>query len=118
MRYLRSFFISLRHLKILLIMAAAIGTAAAKASASDAILRKEFIFETAPFPQCHASTIVEASDGTLVAAWFGGTREHHPDVGIWLSRNEQGKWTPPVEVANGTQPDGARHTCWNPVLFQ
>ena len=59
----------------------------------------------------------------LVAAWFGGTRERDPDVGIWVSRHVDGHWTPPVEVANGiqyTRPDGTvhRHPCWNPVLFQ
>src|SRR5690554_3142053 len=60
------------------------------------LLSSEFIYEEAPFPECHASTIVE-SRGTLIAAWFGGTREKHPDVGIWLSRLEGGKWTTPVE---------------------
>jgi predicted neuraminidase len=41
------------------------------------------------------------------------------DVGIWLSRHVDGKWTAPVEVANGAQEDGTtRHPCWNPVLFQ
>src|SRR5579862_7793519 len=39
------------------------------------LLKSEFIYETAPFPECHASTIVETKDGTLMAAWFGGTRE-------------------------------------------
>jgi predicted neuraminidase len=29
-----------------------------------------------------------------------------------------GKWTAPVEVANGVQADGTRHPCWNPVLLQ
>jgi predicted neuraminidase len=76
----------------------------------------EFIFETAPFASAHASTIVETRDG-LVAAWFGGTREGAADVGIWLSRHERGKWTAPVEIATGGQPDGTRHPCWNPVLF-
>ena len=28
------------------------------------------------------------------------------------------RWTAPVEVANGVQPDGTRHPCWNPVLFE
>lgn len=79
---------------------------------------QEFIYEKAPFPQCHASTIAEATDGTLVAAWFGGTREKHPDVGIWSSRRVGGKWTKPVEVANGVQSPDKRHPCWNPVLFQ
>lgn len=76
----------------------------------------EFVFETAPFASAHASTIVETRDG-LVTAWFGGTREGAPDVGIWLSRHIKGEWTPPIEVATGTQPDGQRHPCWNPVLF-
>ena len=52
------------------------------------------------------------------AAWFGGTREGSPDVGIWLSRHENGKWTAPVEVATGVQSATNRYPCWNPVLFQ
>ncbi len=91
--------------------------------AEDAVVREEFIFEKAPFKSCHASTIAELPDGTLVAAWFGGSDEGGKDVGIWLSRNVKGSWLPPVEVANGVQyrrPDGTvhRHPCWNPVLFQ
>jgi len=83
------------------------------------LLKSEFIYESAPFPQCHASTIEEASKGELVAAWFGGTRERHPDVGIWLSRNAGGQWSAPVEVTNGIQSDGTnRYPCWNPVLFK
>jgi predicted neuraminidase len=86
------------------------------------IVASEFIFETAPFRQCHASTIAETPKG-LVAAWFGGTSEKHPDVGIWLSRHVAGRWTPPVEAVNGVQDANAegspkRYACWNPVLFQ
>jgi predicted neuraminidase len=81
------------------------------------LLDSEFIFESAPFPSCHASTIVETSAG-LVAAWFGGTHERHPDVGIWLSRLADGHWTMPVEVANGVESATQRYPCWNPVLFQ
>jgi predicted neuraminidase len=77
----------------------------------------EFIFESAPFASCHASTIVETRSG-LVAAWFGGTREGADDVGIWLARRVAGKWTPPIEVATGVQPDGRRFPTWNPVLFE
>ncbi len=79
--------------------------------------KSEFIYETAPFPECHASTLAE-SKGTLVAAWFGGTKEKHPDVGIWVSRLEQGKWTTPVEVANGVASPAKRYPTWNPVLHQ
>ena len=41
--------------------------------AQSAVVKAEFIFETAPFPACHASTIAEAKNG-LAAAWFGGKR--------------------------------------------
>ena len=77
----------------------------------------EFIYEEAPFPSCHASTIVETGDG-LLAAWFGGTDEKEPDVGIWTSRLKDGKWSPPVEVANGVESPQVRYPTWNPVLFQ
>lgn len=87
------------------------------------VLNSEFIYETAPFPSCHASTIAETTKGTLVTAWFGGKYEKHPEVGVWVSRQIEGRWSAPVEVANGVQyqnPDGSvhRHPCWNPVLFQ
>ncbi|MBI5800516.1 MAG: exo-alpha-sialidase [Verrucomicrobia bacterium] len=95
----------------------------AHVTAADAVLKSEFIYEAAPFPACHASTLVEPTGGGLVAAWFGGTHEKHPDVGIWVARLERGQWTKPAEVANGIQPrkpDGTvvRHPTWNPVLFQ
>jgi len=81
------------------------------------IVNEEFIFENAPFPSCHASTIAETNSG-LVAAWFGGTREKNPDVGIWVSRRDKTGWSKVVEVANGVQGAGVRYPCWNPVLFQ
>ncbi len=70
-----------------------------------------------PTPQCHASTIAETSGG-LVAAWFAGSHEKNPDVGIRVSRLTDDGWTSPIEVANGIQEDGKRFPCWNPVLFQ
>lgn len=80
-------------------------------------VRAEFIYDTASFASCHASTIAETPAG-LVAAWFGGTEEKHPDVEIWLSRQQDAEWTPPVSVANGIQNDTLRYPCWNPVLYQ
>ena len=90
---------------------------AADLSTQPGYVAAEFIYETAPFPQCHASTIVETEDG-LVASWFGGTREKNPDVGIWVSRHRDGQWTKPVEVANGVISSKLRFPTWNPVLFQ
>lgn len=81
------------------------------------LVKAEFIFEEAPFQQCHASTIVQTRDA-LVAAWFGGTQEKDPDVGIWISRNEGDGWSPPFEVADGVQHSRKRYPTWNPVLFQ
>ncbi|WP_114782945.1 sialidase family protein [Botryobacter ruber] len=81
------------------------------------ILVEEFLYDKAPFPSCHSATIAETPTG-LVASFFGGTKERHPDVGIWVCRQENNKWTAPVEVANGNQEDGSRLPTWNPVLYQ
>lgn len=83
------------------------------------LLKSEFIYleEDVGFPSCHASTIEETGHG-LLAAWFGGTREKDPDVGIWLSRQVNGQWSSPVEVVNGVQNESLRYPTWNPVLFQ
>ncbi len=112
-----------RHVAFLLSLAISLQLAGPISAADQpGLLKSEFIYETAPFPSCHASTIAEGRDG-LVAAWFGGPREGHPEVGIWVSGQVDGKWSAPVEVANGVQyerMDGSlhRHPCWNPVLFQ
>ncbi len=36
---------------------------------------------------------------------------------IWFTRQVEGDWLQPVEVANGLQGDGSRYPTWNPVLF-
>ena len=72
----------------------------------------EFVYDTAPFPACHASTVVELANGDLMAAWFGGTGEGKPDVAIWAAKRAAGKWTEPREMVRERQ-----SPCWNPVLF-
>jgi len=124
MKHLRTIHIS-EHILCLVVFGAALGVHGAEgtatqtnATASSAVLKSEFIFEQAPFRSCHASTIAETKTG-LVAAWFGGTAEKNPDVGIWLSRHDGKGWSTPVEVANGVPTnDQPRQPCWNPVLFQ
>ena len=106
-------------------------------------LSQEFIYDGASFPSCHASTIVELQNGDLLAAWFGGQYEGHPDVKIWTSRKYYGatRWTYPVVAADGTfqkengewkmkngaelariagldSTDHGRKACYNPVLCQ
>ncbi|MGI6457877.1 MAG: sialidase family protein [bacterium] len=83
------------------------------AAEHQAIVKEEFVYTEAPFPSCHASTIVEVDSDVLLSAWFGGTGEGDPDVGIWLSRWENGSWSAPVEVAKHE-----KVPCWNPVLFK
>jgi predicted neuraminidase len=100
------------------VLLAGLVTTLAVRAPDPAILLEEFIYESGPYPSVHASTIVETPAKELVAAWFGGTRERSPDVGIWVSRREKNGWTTSVEVANGGQADGTRHPTWNPVLFQ
>ena len=72
-----------------------------------------FIFEKAPFPKCHASTLVEVEPGRLLAAWFGGKDEGAKDVQVWASRFDGSKWSAPEVL--GTEPG---QPCWNPVLFE
>lgn len=87
-------------------------------SGQTGLLKSEFIFNHNPVPSCHASTIIEANNSSLVAAWFAGSAEGKSDVSIWSSRRVAGTWTAPVKVAEGVQPDGPREPCWNPVLFR
>ncbi|MDE1193584.1 MAG: exo-alpha-sialidase [Arachidicoccus sp.] len=83
----------------------------------DGIVKDEFIYDSAPFPQCHSATIAETPKG-LVVAFFGGTKERNPDVEIKVCRLINGKWTAPVSVADGIQNDTLRYPTWNPVLYQ
>jgi predicted neuraminidase len=78
---------------------------------------RELIFQvgSVPFASAHASTIVELKDGSLMAAWFGGTAEGSPDVAIWASRvraDRRREWSFPEALAR--EPGVP---CWNPVLF-
>ncbi|WP_104383817.1 exo-alpha-sialidase [Sphingobacterium sp. HMA12] len=81
------------------------------------VIKDEFIYDTASFPSCHSATMAETDQG-LVYAFFGGTKERHPDVEIYVSRFENGNWLAPVSAADGVQPDGKRLPTWNPVLYQ
>ncbi len=76
--------------------------------------RADFVFgDDRPFRQCHASTVVQAANGNLIAAWFAGTEEKNPDVGIWGSTCANGAWAAPERLAKINE---SAH--WNPVLFR
>ncbi|MCX5644866.1 MAG: exo-alpha-sialidase [Phycisphaerae bacterium] len=93
---------------------------AARDKPSPALVQAELVFplEGRPTPGCHASTIVQTREGQILAAWFAGKDEGADDVGIWVSRLQDGQWSKPLEVANGVASPEKRFPCWNPVLFQ
>jgi predicted neuraminidase len=101
----------------LLICLATLGVNAQSQKWRSGIITDEFLYEKAAFPSCHSATIAETPTG-LVAAYFGGTKERHPDVEIYISRKVNGAWLAPVSVANGIQNDKLRLPTWNPVLYQ
>lgn len=72
-----------------------------------------FIFEKAPFKECHASTLVETEPGKLLAAWFGGDKEGAKNVQIWAAAFDGKAWSEPIVI--GSEPG---QPCWNPVLFK
>ena len=65
-----------------------------------------------PTPSCHASTVLRTENGVLIA-WFGGTADKSPDVGIYAARGENGVFGTPVRVS---REEGTAH--WNPVLWK
>ena len=112
-----SFSVVLR--RVALLASACLATSIQAASAPHpAVVSAGFIYEQAPYPSCHASTIVEMGDGHLAAAWFGGTHERNPDVCIYVARHDGRRWLEPQQVADGVQAGGERLPTWNPVLFQ
>lgn len=75
---------------------------------------KEFIYPPmVNTSSCHASTVLPLEDGSVVAAWFGGTTEGNNDVKIWVSRRENSVWSKPYSVSV----NGEELPHWNPVLF-
>lgn len=107
-------------MKFIFFWIALLGLSTVKAQESEIVIKKtEFLFEEGRFfAQCHASTLEETADGTLLASWFGGTHEGSNDVVVWGAGFRNGRWTDPVVWADGKQADGTQQPCWNPVLFR
>jgi predicted neuraminidase len=82
------------------------------------MVTSSLIMEQPPFPASHASSLVELPGNQLMAAWFSGPHESSPLVTIWLSTWQKGKWSTPVEIADGVVNNSLRYACWNPVLFR
>jgi predicted neuraminidase len=80
------------------------------------ISASQFIYDSASFASCHASTIVETPKG-IMAAWFGGKFEGDRDVNIYASWFVNNVWSTPVQIADGFINDSTRYACYNPVLY-
>jgi predicted neuraminidase len=89
-----------------------------KTNGQAVLVKSEYITDNPPFTSCHASTIVEVDSNKFLAAWFAGSYEGAPDVGIWISMNVNGKWNDPIEIVSAKINNTLRIACWNPVLFK
>ncbi len=67
------------------------------------VVERGFLYDGAVPPTCHAATIVEADNGDMIAAFFGGTHEGHPDSNIWMCRRQKkdSAWTTPQVLCDG-----------------
>ena len=82
------------------------------------VLESQLVLHDQPFSACHASTLVETGNGTIMAAFFGGSYEGASDVCIWGIRQTNGGWSAPFRLADGNSGDNNSFPCWNPVLFK
>jgi len=60
----------------------------------------------------HASTVLPLSNGHVLVAWFGGSRESKNDVSIWLAEKDENGFSEARCVASTMEAH------WNPVLFE
>lgn len=77
------------------------------------VIREYIMEEDREFDSAHASTLIELSDGGVMAAWFGGSWEKGADVAIWIAKRVNGVWSKPHKIE-----DERAIAMWNPVLFK
>lgn len=75
------------------------------------LVQKEFIYERLPgYPSAHGSSVARRENGELIAAWFGGSHENHPDTVVLFARKPAGvaEWQDvrPVQGMNDPKPYG------------
>ena len=76
------------------------------------------IFEqdSGPWSGGHAATIVQTTEGTIIAAWRRDN-DRVPNNEAWMSTFQNGRWTLPRIIATGSE-SGDDYTLENVVLFQ
>jgi predicted neuraminidase len=74
--------------------------ARAHATAAQAFFKEEPVNPDSASPMSHVASICELSDGTMVTAWYAGSREGARDVAIYLSRRgaADARWSPPRAI--------------------
>lgn len=74
----------------------------------------EALLPPGPYKTAHAPALLELNDGTLLCAWFAGSYEGSPDVGIVCARLEKdgAHWSEPVPISR--DPERSEQ---NPSLF-
>ena len=78
-----------------------------------ALTREHVFADDRPFKECHSSSLVQLSNNRFLVVWFAGTKEGHPDTGVWGSIRTASEWSPPRLLAKiGPVPHG------NPVVFK
>ncbi|MCX8037542.1 MAG: exo-alpha-sialidase [Candidatus Sumerlaeia bacterium] len=72
--------------------------------------------ESGPWSGSHAATIVQTTDGTIIAGWRRDI-DRVSNNEAWMSTYENGRWTLPRILATGSE-SGDDFTLENVVLFQ
>lgn len=94
------------------------------------VLERGFLYDTPVPPTCHAATVTETPKGELIAVFFGGSYEGHPDSNEWICRRKKNSaWSAPEILTEGTRNKYTekafdydtvqcdRKPCYNPVLY-
>jgi len=100
---------------LLLVLAGGVTSFVARAENGKPHFKGHLIFEKMEgYPRCHAATIVQVTNGDMLAAWYAGTYETAKDVAILCSRRAHGSdnWTEPKVLVD--TPDKSEG---NPVLW-
>ena len=138
----------MKHIAHILLLLAtfAINSRAEVIDPHGVVLEHGTLYGQGLIPSCHASTIVQLPCGDMLAAYFAGTYEGHPDVCIYMSRRRAGhtewdrpqllvsgirtEWTEsafayddpapeanPADVSDFVKNTRKRKPCYNPVLY-
>lgn len=137
----------LKNILSVLCAACALTASAEVIDPQGVVLEHGTLYGPGVLASCHATTVVELPDGDMLAAYFAGTYEGHPDVCVYASRRRAGhttwdlpqllvsgirtEWTESAFTYDDPAPDAnpdavsdfvkntrKRKPCYNPVLYR